>query len=81
MAQTDNLQDSSPDVTEAVTGKEESSVNDPGEFFAELDKSGNGLVTDNDPIPSTPQQTTSEEPSPVAEVSNPDELEVLKKDN
>lgn len=79
MAQTDNLQDSSPDVTEAVTGKEESSVNDPGEFFAELDKSVNGLVTDNEPIPSTPQQTTSEEPSPVAEVSNPDELEVLKK--
>tara|TARA_R100001463_G_scaffold43080_2_gene90001 strand:+ start:3562 stop:4419 length:858 start_codon:yes stop_codon:yes gene_type:complete len=78
MAQTDNLQ-SSPDVTEAVTGTEDSSVNDPGEFFAELDKSVNGLVTESGAIPSTPQQTTSEEPSPVEEVSNPDELKTLEK--
>lgn len=82
MANTDNLQDSSPDVTEAVTGKSSSELNDPGEFFSQLDRSVNGLVVDNE-RPTSPQQITSKDlksENPVAEVSNqPDELKTLEK--
>jgi len=82
MANTDNLQDSSPDVTEAVTGKSSSELNDPGEFFGALDQSVNGLVVDNE-RPTSPQQITSKDlksENPVAEVSNqPDELKTLEK--
>lgn len=82
MANTDNLQDSSPDVTEAVTGKSSSELNDPGEFFGALDQSVNGLVVDSE-RPTSPQQITSKDlksENPVAEVSNqPDELKTLEK--
>ncbi len=86
MANTDNLQESSPDVTEAVTGKSSSEINDPGAFFSQLDQSVNGLVVD-DGRPTSPQQITSKDlkqsfspENPVAEVSNqPDELKTLEK--
>jgi len=74
--QTDNLQLSSPDVEKAVTGTD-ASVNDPGSFFADLDKSVNGAFVED--VVQT--QTTSEPPSPDAKesVSNPDEVERLEK--
>jgi len=83
MEQTDNLQ-SSPDVQDVVTGNNEDlTLNDPGEFFSQLDQSVNGIVTDSG-RPSSPQQITSKDlnsnqENPVAEVSNPDELKVLEK--
>jgi hypothetical protein len=76
MTQSDNLQ-SSPDVEEAVTGTQNQSLHDPGEFFAALDQAANGGVVD-ERVP--PQQTTSKESSsPVAEATESGELETLKK--
>jgi len=73
MTQSDNLQ-SSPDVEEAVTGTKGSGLNDPGEFFADLDRAANGLVQ-----PTTPPQQTTSTPSPVAEATEGGELETLQK--
>jgi len=74
MTQSDNLQ-SSPDVEEAVTGTQGSGLNDPGEFFADLDAAANGMISDAPP----PQQTTSKQTSPVAEATEGGELETLQK--
>jgi hypothetical protein len=74
MTQSDNLQ-SSPDVEEAVTGTQGSGLNDPGEFFADLDRAANGMISDAPP----PQQTTSKQTSPVAEATEGGELETLQK--
>ena len=81
MEQTDNL-DKSPDVLDSVTGQSDNQINDPGDFFSELDNQVNGLVVNSDNQQS--QQITSKDlkarsTSPVAEVSNPDELKTLEK--
>lgn len=74
--QTDNLQDSSPDVETAVTGND-ASVNEPGDFFADLDRQVNGATFD-DAVVQT--QTTSEVPSPDANVTQAgDEVSNLEK--
>tara|TARA_R100000458_G_C8273043_1_gene247862 strand:+ start:379 stop:1239 length:861 start_codon:yes stop_codon:yes gene_type:complete len=77
MAQTDNLQDSSPDVKEAVTGKASEGLNDPGAFFGQLDQMANGLITEETPS----QQTTSQEASPTENTTNSggEDLKTLEK--
>ena len=67
MEQTDNLQVSSPNVQEAVTGSQQSGLDDPGAFFGALDQAANGLVIDEG---QPQQQTTSQEATPVAEATN-----------
>lgn len=63
--QTDNLQ-SSPDVVDqAVTGTDES-INDPGDFFAQLDRQVNGAFIDSTPD----TQETLPQTSPVTEAKS-----------
>jgi len=76
-----NLQNSPDSVEDAVTGKPRDDIDDPGDFFAELDNQVNGAFTESSPPPQ--EQITSEQPSPVAEETkdtNPvSELERLEK--
>jgi hypothetical protein len=76
MEQTDNLQDSSPDVLEAVTGSP-AGLDDPGAFFGALDQAANGLIVDEG---QPQQQTTSQVANPVAEATSSGEnLKQLEK--
>jgi len=76
MEQTDNLQVSSPDVQEAVTGSPQTGLDDPGAFFGALDQAANGLVIDEG---QPQQQTTSQEANPVAEATDGGEISKLEK--
>jgi|19_taG_2_1085344.scaffolds.fasta_scaffold30673_2 hypothetical protein len=60
-----NLQDSSVSVEDAVTGiTTGGDIDDPGDFFAQLDEQVNGSFTESPP---PPQEQITSEKSPVAE--------------
>lgn len=62
-----NLQDSPVSVEDAVTGITGGDIDDPGDFFAQLDEQVNGSFTESPP---PPQEQTTSSKSPVAEETN-----------
>jgi len=62
-----NLQDSPVSVEDAVTGIAGGDIDDPGDFFAQLDEQVNGSFTESPP---PPQEQITSNKSPVAEETN-----------